>query len=76
MALKKGIPGTGKVRKSRVVGPDFADDRFHAPWNAEYDHPFGEARDDKAVMSEAGMVFEADDQPIEKGNYDKYWDGK
>jgi hypothetical protein len=76
MSMKKGIPGTGKSRKNSKVGPDYAETRFEAPWNADLGGPFGTERDDKAILSEAGTTFEGGGAPLEKGKYDELWEGK
>jgi hypothetical protein len=75
MSMKRGRPGNPKVRKGKAVGPDYAEGRFAAPWNADLDGPFG-SHDEKDIFSESGNTFDEGGAPLEKGNYDKLWEGK
>ena len=76
MSVKRSRPGVSTVRKGKCVGPDYPEGHFTAPWNQNIDHPYGEARDDKAIMTEAGETFEFDDAGLNKGGYNKLWEGK
>lgn len=76
MSMTRGRPGSPKVRKGRAVGPDYPEGKFAVPMNADIDGPFGDARDDKAMQSEAGLQFDGGGAPLEKGRYDEYWEGK
>ena len=74
MAVKRSRPKASS--KGKIVGPDFALGRLEAPWNAEIDFPFGAERDERTTMSEAGGTYEGGGAPLEKGNYDRLWEGK
>lgn len=75
MAMTRGRPGSPAVRKGRAVGPSYPDGKFDAPWNADIDSPFG-SHDEKDIFTEAGTTFDDGGAPLEKGNYDKLWEGK
>jgi hypothetical protein len=76
MALKRGRPGNPKVRSGKCVGPDFPAGKFYSPYNADIDFTFGGDRDDKTVLSEAGLTFEGGGAEVEEGRYDPLWEGK
>lgn len=75
MAMKRGRPGIATVRKGKCVGPEYAEGRFEAPWNADLDGPFG-SHDEKDIFSESGNTFEEGGAPMNKGKYDPLWEGK
>jgi hypothetical protein len=76
MSLKRDRPGNPKVRTGKNVGPDYPEDRFIVPQNMGIDYPIGDARDDKAIQSEAGLQFEGGGAPLEKGRYNELWEGR
>lgn len=75
MAVSRSGRGGG-VRSSTKVGPNYDEGRYDVPWNQNIDAPFGESRDEKSILSEAGMLYENDGEPITKGKYDALWNGK
>lgn len=76
MAMKRGYPGGANVKKNPCVGPDYDNGRFYVPQNADIDGPIGDERNDKAIQSEAGLLFEGGGAPLHKGQYDEFWEGK
>lgn len=74
--MTRGRPGSPGVKHGRAVGPSYPDGKFNNPVNADIDFPFGDARDDKAMQSEAGLQFEGGGAPMHKGQYDKFWEGR
>jgi hypothetical protein len=74
--MKRGRPGSPGVKHNKAVGPDYDNGKFNVPMNADIDGPIGDARDDKAIQSEAGLQFEGGGAPLHKGQYDELWGGK
>jgi hypothetical protein len=76
MSAPRSRPHNPKVRTGKNVGPDYPADRFDVPQNMGIDYPIGDARDDKAIQSEAGLQFEGGGAPLEKGRYNELWEGR
>jgi hypothetical protein len=64
--------GSGSIRKSRAVGPDYDESRYENPVGAGLDHNFG-SKEAKSMDTPNGTTF-APDIPLSK-NYDGLWDG-
>lgn len=71
--MKKGIPGTGRERKSSCVGPDYPEERYRNPFAAGLDSEYGNEHE-KTLCSPAntpggpGVGL--------NGGYDELWEGK
>ena len=74
MSMTRGRPGSGSVRKTKEVGPDYPDERFRNPFNGPgIDSQYGS--DTSKTLDSPTATAEGPGIPLNH-EYDKYWEGR
>lgn len=76
MAMKRGRPGSSQVRTGKRVGPDYPAEDFRNPFNAGEERMYDAGDGKRTLVSPTENTVTGADQPLHKGKYDRYWEGK
>jgi len=71
--MKRGRPGSPKVRTGTAVGPDYPADLYRNPFAGGEDYETGD--DDTKTLYSPSNTPDGVGVPLHK-NYDEYWEGK
>jgi hypothetical protein len=76
VANERSRPGNRNVRKGKRVGPDYPEELFSNPLNAEIETWYDQGEDNKALVSPNHETVTGVGLPLHKGKYVKYFEGK
>lgn len=69
------VKGSGAVRKSTKVGPDYDESRYARPWGADMDSEHGN-KTDKTLHSPNATTVSPGEMPVHETGYNKLWEGE
>jgi len=76
MAAERSRPGNPNVRKSKTVGPDYGEEGWRNPWNAENGVPiesYHGNEHDKTLYSMNAETVTGAGAPLHENTYDELW---